>query len=414
LEEDMMKLGSTRIAGHPALNRPSQSPESLISIAGHIARLVGAAFLVACLALSSSGRAAFADPLLDETVSFTGQVLFLEHKVPALVIGAVRNGEISVHGFGERSEGGSAPDGETVLRIGSITKAFTGQVLANLVAEGKLGFTDTLATHAPGLTSGANNAVQRIRLIDLATHSAGLPREMPHEPGPENDPFATITREALAGWLKKATPIYPPGSGVLYSNVGFDMLAIALANAAKTPYPQLLDQHVTGPLGLKDTTFAPTDAQKARFMQGHGFDGKPLPDVPTGSVIVGAGGLYSTPNDLLRWMQWHLDRNAKADAEVRLLDHAIYLVRDGLNPVYGMDESGQMDAMGLAWVAMMPKADHPFILQKAGGLQGTFTYIAFAPEHGIAVFVAINKFDFGAAMAMAEAANELIANLAPR
>lgn len=87
---------------------------------------------------------------------------------------------------------------------------------------------------------------------------------------------------------------------------------------------------------------------------------------------------------------------------------------DGLKPVYGMDESGHMDAMGLAWVAMMPNEDRPFILQKAGGLQGVFTYIAFAPAHGIAVFVAINKFDFGAAMAMGTAANELIANLAPR
>jgi len=44
-----------------------------------------------------------------------------------------------------------------------------------------------------------------------------------------------------------------------------------------------------------------------------------------------------------------------------------------------MDESGHMDALGLAWIGMMAKDDRPFILQKAGGLQGTFTYIAFAP-----------------------------------
>jgi D-alanyl-D-alanine-carboxypeptidase/D-alanyl-D-alanine-endopeptidase len=99
---------------------------------------------------------------------------------------------------------------------------------------------------------------------------------------------------------------------------------------------------------------------------------------------------------------------------VRLLDHSIYLVRDGLNPVYGMDESGHMDAMGLAWVVMMPKGARPLILQKAGGRQGIFTYIAFAPNRGVAVFVAINEFNFGAATAMAKAANELIATLAPR
>ena len=92
----------------------------------------------------ATSRTVLADELLDEAVSFTGQILFVEYKVPALVIGAVRNGETSVHGFGERSDGAPAPDGDTLLRIGSITKAFTGQVLANLVAEGKVSFADTL------------------------------------------------------------------------------------------------------------------------------------------------------------------------------------------------------------------------------------------------------------------------------
>ena len=149
-------------------------------------------------------------------------------------------------------------------------------------------------------------------------------------------------------------------------------------------------------------------------MQGHGFDGKPLPEVPTGEVIVGSGGLYSTPKDLLRWMQWHLDRRSTKDAEIRMLDHAAYLVRDGLNAVQGMDESGHMDAMSLGWVVMMPEGNRPLILQKAGGLQGTFSYIAFAPTRGVAAFVAINTFDFSAAMGMAEAVNQMIATLAPR
>ena len=63
---------------------------------------------------------------------------------------------------------------------------------------------------------------------------------------------------------------------------------------------------------------------------------------------------------------------------------------------------------------MMPDGDQPLILQKAGGLQGIFTYIAFAPARDMAVFVAINKFDFAAAMGMAQAVNEMIATLAPR
>jgi D-alanyl-D-alanine-carboxypeptidase/D-alanyl-D-alanine-endopeptidase len=73
-----------------------------------------------------------------------------------------------------------------------------------------------------------------------------------------------------------------------------------------------------------------------------------------------------------------------------------------------------MDAMSLGWVVIMPEGDRPLILQKAGGLQGIFCYIAFAPTRDVAVFIAINQFNFGAAMAMAQVVNEMIANLAPR
>src|SRR5260370_12954206 len=85
-----------------------------------------AALAVAGFAWTSMGTAQ-ADPLLDEMVEFTGQIFFIESKVPAVVIGAVRNGEVSVRGFGERSGPGSAPpDCDTLLRLGSITKPFTG------------------------------------------------------------------------------------------------------------------------------------------------------------------------------------------------------------------------------------------------------------------------------------------------
>lgn len=379
-----------------------------------IRRMAIAALLLPALIIGLPENKARADALLDETVSFTGQVLFLEHKVPALVIGVVRNGDISIHGFGQRSEEGDAPDGDTLMRIGSVTKAFTGEVMAHLMADGKVALTDPITKFAPEFAFATSGDLQPIRLIDLVTHSAGLPRELPHEPGPDNDPFAPITREAFAAWFKDQAPLYAPGSGILYSNFGFDVLATGLSKAAEQPYPELLQKLITGPLGMENTTFSPTEEQKARLMQGHSFDGAALPDVPTGSVIVGSGGLYSTPRDLLRWMQWHLDRNGEEGAEARQIDHALYLVRDGLDPVYAMDESGHMDAMGLAWVAMMPDGDRPFILQKAGGLQGIFCYMAFAPARGVGVFVAINSFDFGAAMAMAQAANELIANLAPR
>src|SRR5262249_11189552 len=102
-------------------------------------------------------------------------------------------------------------------------------------------------------------------------------------------------------------------------------------------------------------------------MQGHNFDGSPMANAKTGDVIVGSGGLYSSAGDLLAWLKWHLDRFSNEGAAESLIDHAAYLWRDGLSAVLGMDESGLMDAISLAWIIMEPKGDRPLILQKTGG-----------------------------------------------
>jgi D-alanyl-D-alanine-carboxypeptidase/D-alanyl-D-alanine-endopeptidase len=70
--------------------------------------------------------------------------------------------------------------------------------------------------------------------------------------------------------------------------------------------------------------------------------------------------------------------------------------------------------MGIAWVVMQPEGDRPLILQKSGGLQGQFSYIAFAPARGVGVFVSINEFNAAGFGEMAKAVNDLITELAPR
>ena len=98
------------------------------------------------LALVASPLAAQAkDKLLDETAGLAGTILFVETKVPALVIGVVRNHETAVFGFGKVGPADDRPpDGNTLLRIGSITKAFTGALLASLVSDGAVKLTDPL------------------------------------------------------------------------------------------------------------------------------------------------------------------------------------------------------------------------------------------------------------------------------
>jgi D-alanyl-D-alanine-carboxypeptidase/D-alanyl-D-alanine-endopeptidase len=361
------------------------------------------------------GPAFAEDKLLDHSVRFAGTLAFLGAKVPGLIFAAVRNGETTVAGFGKISDGSAKePDGDTLVRIGSVSKVFCGEVLAGLVSEGRIGLADRLQDRLGAEFAVPEKNGQPIRIIHLATHAAGLAREVRRPDAPANDPFGTNTREALIAGLKGDPFLFAPGTAVSYSNFGFDLLGAALSHAAGRPYATLLEERVLAPRGMRDTIFNPRPGDEARLMRGHDFDGSQMPVAPTPATIECAGGLYTTANDMLRWMSWHLDRFAAGGQAVRLLDHAAYLYRDGLAAAVGLDEAGEMDAMGLGWVVMMPKGNRPLLLQKSGGLQGTFAYVALAPTKGVGVFFAVNAFDLAAFKGMVEVANGLIAELAPR
>ena len=376
---------------------------------------VGCIVAIVAVQLVPNERAAADDKLLTEAVEFTGALTYFTTKVPSLILVAARNGETTFAGFGRISDnGGKKPDPNTMFRIGSVSKAFCGEVLASMVRDGKLHFSDRLQDRLGYDVTLPERAGRPIRLIDLVTHSSGLPREVPRTEGPPNDPFGTNTKEAQIASLRADPLLFPPGTAALYSNYGFDLLGAALANVGGKAYADLLRERVLDPTGMEDTVFNLRPGDEARVMQGHDFDGLPMPAARTPTSIECAGGLHSTANDVARWMKWHLDRFAATDRELRLLDHAAYLYRDGLTAVAGLDDSEPMDAMGLGWVINMPAANRPLILQKSGGLQGTFSYLAMAPTRGVGAFFVMNEFSPSGFKAAVTATNRLIAELAPR
>tara|TARA_A100001391_G_scaffold184256_1_gene152015 strand:+ start:8491 stop:9600 length:1110 start_codon:yes stop_codon:yes gene_type:complete len=367
----------------------------------HILAAATAALLVSSPALAN-------DPLLDEMVGFTGQIFHLDTGVPGMVIAAVRNGESTVFGFGEvRTGSGIEPDGETQIGIGSITKTFTGLALARLAVSGDVALTDPAGPLLSVVDTLPGFDGQEIRLIDMATHRSGLARELEPRDGIERYSDASFAANLADGPL-----LFAPGEGMLYSNVAYDLLAMALAGASGMDYADLVQEKLLDPMGMTSTGyFRP---QGDNVMTGYDWNGVEMdPGEPIPNRF-GASSLYATANDMVKYLHWNLDRFDQVDAETRAISHAAWAMRDGLTPVAGMDESGHMDAMGLGWVIMMPEGDRPLIIQKAGGTDGVFSYLAFAPSRGVGVFISINQFDFSAATAMANVANQLIARLAPR
>ena len=335
---------------------------------------------------------------------------------PGLVLGVVRGEQSIVLGFGETRPGSKVePNGRSILRIGSIAKVMAGHVLASMVADGTVKLADPLAKYVPPGVKVPAFAGRQITLLDLAAYTAGLPRELPEAPDPtlEQQPSPGLQPDAYMQWLSGASLPYAPGSGAMYSNLGFVLLGEALAKAAGKPYERLLEERVAGPLGMADTTTKLSEAQMPRAMMGMDHDGKSVPLRELPAATDASGNVFTTGDDMTRWMRWHLAVNDVAGAEVRRLNHAAYRWRDELEVAVGVG-GYQMDGLGLGWTISLPKENRPLMLTKSGGLPGFVSYVVLAPTRGVGAFIAVNRFKLPMMDGLAAGMHELVGQLAPR
>jgi len=298
------------------------------------------------------------------------------------------------------------PQSDTLIRIASLSKLFTGEMLVSLAADGRLSPNDPLQKYAPaGVAVPQGGKGQVIRLINLATHTSGLPREMPGERPADAPVFSWPTTGQRWQWLAQGRLNAVPGTRAAYSNLAFDFLADALARAGGKPYPVLLREKITAPLGMSNTTFTPSAAQCARLMDG--IDASPCTDSQSAE---GSGGLYSTPHDMALWLQAQLHPKSPV---LQRAQQMVYRRRD-LRAINGMDHAGQADALGLGWVYMDARAGQPAMLQKTGGGGGFLTYVAIDPQRRIGVFVAMTRSRHISPRGMINQANKLVTALATR
>lgn len=184
---------------------------------------------------------------------------------------------------------------KTLFEIGSISKVFTGILLAGAVSEGKLGLEDTLARRLP--VKFTDPALGAVTLKQLATHTSCLPR-LPDNIGNANpdDPYSQYDNKALFEYLASAKLSAKPPCAVDYSNLGFGVLGVVLETAYGKPWAALVQEKIAGPLGMSDTVQDLSPAQQARFAEPWSGDQKAHPW--TLQAIAGAGALRSTPGDM--------------------------------------------------------------------------------------------------------------------
>ncbi|MBI3652580.1 MAG: serine hydrolase [Acidobacteria bacterium] len=197
-------------------------------------------------------------------------------------------------------------DANAIFEIGSITKVFTGILLADMVLRGEMKLEDPIALYLPTTVKPPTRNGKEITLLDLATHTSGLPR-MPtnFKPKNENNPFADYSVAQLYEFLSTYTLPRDIGSKYEYSNVGMGLLGHLLTLKTHTDYETLVVDRICKPLKMNDTRITLSAEQKSRLATGHTTDLQPTPnwDIPT---LAGAGALRSTVNDMLKFIAANL------------------------------------------------------------------------------------------------------------
>ena len=245
------------------------------------------------------GNAQSGDPILAADVRAT---LKSDHGFQTLSAGRVRTGVVTFAGLGE--EDGAIPTPQTRYEMGSITKTFTGMLLADAITRGEMNVEDRLAQHLPEL---AGTPAGDITLFELATHSSGLP-SIPSDLirpvltsvlGNDNPYDISVARVIEAS---RTVKLKDQGK-YAYSNLGMSLLGHAEARAAGVPdWPTLATQRILQPLGMTATTFAMTASGiPAGVLAGHHSNGWRAPYWYGPGFAPAGSGAWTTAEDLTRF-----------------------------------------------------------------------------------------------------------------
>lgn len=325
-----------------------------------------------------------------------GRPLVAEGHAMAVAIGVLMPDGTRHHfGYGRISrDNPHPPDGNTSFPVGSLSKGFLAGLTAQLVADGVLAWDTTLADLLPPGTPLSTDAA-RITVLQLATHTSGLPRE----PGTLTT-LVSFLRYLFTGknfyhHLDTAT-IYQylaafraprsrgNGDPIRYSNIGYGLLGHVAELRTGQGLDALLRERITRPLGLEDTGYEPAAGRlrarghagdQPKFIRRH----RPVPDWTFTGMMQGAGGIHSTPDDLLSFAAAHLD-----PATSRLFP----LLADNLEIRVPRPHRSQT----IGWV--VDTLDGEELTFQVGMIAGFTGYIGLHRSSGIAVVVLQNNFNW--------------------
>lgn len=272
-----------------------------------VTRIFGLGLLAAGLACGSAKTASAAENAeLSESIAKLVQPYTDNDVIGGMTVGVIQGDQHLVRGFGRLSATDErVSDGNTIYEIGSMSKVFTGLLLADAVVQGRVKLDQPAGELLPKSVKMPSFGERPITLQHLATHVSGFP-SLPSNivlnvnTGP--NPFAQYRVRDLYAFLNDHHLERAPGIKSEYSNLAVGLLGVLLANNRETNYEQLLSDRIVKPLKLPDTTITLKFEQTERMAPPHTAEGELTLnwDFP---ALAGCGAIHSTVDDLLVFVQ---------------------------------------------------------------------------------------------------------------
>ena len=303
----------------------------------------------------------------------------VQHQSVGIVVGIVGPEGRRVISYGHLEKDDARPlNGDTIFEIGSATKVFTSLLLADMVQHGEVALNDPVAKYLPQTVKVPERNGKQITLIDLATHTSGLPR-MPTNFAPKdaNNPYADYSEEQLYQFLAGYQLTRDIGTKYEYSNLGAGLLGLALTRRARMDYEQLVRSRICNPLGMNSTTVTLTPEMKRRLAVGHNQKLEAVENWDIGPATAGAGALRSTANDLLTFLAANLGYTKTP------LAPAMAAMLTTRRPT-------GMPTMEVALGWHIYSGGSKEIVEHNGGTGGYRTYMGFDPKSRVGVVVLSN------------------------
>ena len=264
------------------------------------------------------------------------------------------------------------------FRVGPLTQLFTAAALAYFVEEGQVSLDDPISKFVPKSTKLPTYEGKEITLGDLATHTSGLP-DMPYSLSSRS----SYSVSQMYRFLSKYELKHPPGTKYEYSNFGYALLANLLSRLSKRTFTELVEQIITKPLHLPETTFTLSNDQKLRLVTGYelGKGISPLLNEKIYSVFIGSGGLYSTPKDMLTFLSFHLRKERTSlNAILPLMQKPYHTFKNF--------------QVGLGWKIAPHGENKDLLYFLDGNLFGFGMYMGIIPEKNLGVMILFNQGEF--------------------